>query len=188
MAVKYIDWKPVSVSYINNKLDLSDAVIGTSDGLIFSENNLASCIRSLDFNENSLVFLTDLIEAPSIETKRDEVKYQNNLIRNCIMTSASGYYLTRTRYDSANIATSAESTNNIFQLEFDTNDDALSIVSEDLNQRLYLTVDATGACAYFDVYNSDIEHLQKFKYILTYYKIPPPRKFRVVRMFKILPN
>jgi|GEM_PF-1834431 len=166
MAVKYIDWKPVSVSYINNKLDLSDAVIGTSDGLIFSENNLASCIRSLDFNENSLVFLTDLIEAPTIETKRDEVKYQNNLIRNCIMTSASGYYLTRTRYDSANIATSAESTNNIFQLEFDTNDDALSIVSEDLNQRLYLTVDATGACAYFDVYNSDIEHLQKFKYIL----------------------
>lgn len=166
MAVKYIDWKPVSINYINNKLNLQDEYVGSKEGILFAENNLASSIRSLDFNENSVVYLTDLTSIQNIQTSASRQPYRNNLIRNCIVTAASGYYVTRTRYDSANIATSAENLNNVFQLEFDENDDALSIVSEDLNGKLYLTIDNTGACAYFDVYNSDIEHRQKFKYIL----------------------
>lgn len=165
MAEKYIDWNPVSVSYLNNKMDMTAKMYSTPEGFIFSYNPLQSTVKSIGDNTNSVALLTDASGLADIQADYAPSYSDTNLIRNSLITS-NGWYLTKAKNDTINISVSNETVGNVFKLEFDENDQILSIVAEDIDDRKYLTLAVDGLSSYFDVYNTNTDHLQKFKYLL----------------------
>ena len=165
MAEKYIDWNPVSLSYLNNKMDMTAKMHSTPEGFIFSYNPLQSNVKSVGDNTNSMAILTDTTGMAGIQAEYQPVFSDANLIRNSLITP-HGWYLTKSKSDNVSISVSAENVGNVFKLEFDDNDQVLSVVAEDIDDRKYLTVSPNGLSSYFDVYNTNTDHLQKFKYVL----------------------
>lgn len=165
MAEKYIDWNPISLSYLNNKMDMAAKTFSTAEGYIFSYNPLQSNVKSIDDNTNSVAILTDSSGMAAIQADYVPVYSATNLIRNSLLT-VNGWYLTKAKNDSVSISVSTENTGNVFKLEFDDNDQMLSVVAEDIDSRKYLTLASNGLSSFFDIYSTDIDHLQRFKYIL----------------------
>jgi len=165
MAEKYIDWNPVSMSYLNNKMDMTAKMYSTPEGFIFSYNPLQSTVKSIGDNTNSVAMLTEASGLADIQADYVPSYSDTNLIRNSLITT-SGWYLTKAKNNTVNISVSTETVGNVFKLEFDENDQVLSIVAEDIDDRKYLTLASNGLSSYFDVYNTNKDHLQKFKYLL----------------------
>lgn len=159
------NWTPTSLSYINNKMSMDASLIGASDGLTFSYNPLQGTIKSVGANTNTLAILTDQCKLRDIQTAQQTETFQGNLVRNSLR-SQSGRYLTKNANDTVFFSATGEALNNIFKLEFDTNDDVISIISENIGEKKYLTMAANGLSSYFYPYKSDIDHLQRFKYVL----------------------
>lgn len=157
-------WTPVSVSYLNNKLNLTASSVGGSEGIVFSYNPLQNSIKDIAANNNTVALLTEQSKLRTLQNTKSTEIYQNNLVRNSLQ-AANGNYLTKNANDVVYFSATGESLNNIFKLEFDNNDDVISIVSEDMNTKKYLTLASNGLSSYFTPFRSDIEHLQRFKYI-----------------------
>jgi hypothetical protein len=159
-------WKPASISYINNKLDLDASSVGSSEGIVFSYNPLQGAIKDIGSNNNTVALLTEQSKLRDLQNEKIIELHQNNLVRNSLQ-SANGRYLTKNANSVVYFSATGESLNNIFKLEFDENDDTISIVSEDINDKNYLTLASNGLSSYFTPFRSDIDHRQKFKYILS---------------------
>jgi hypothetical protein len=158
-------WTPVSISYINNKMSLDATSTGSSDGIIFANNRLQDAIKDIGSNANTFALLTDPCKIRNIQTATPTETFQNNLVRNSLV-SRNNRYLSKNANDTVFFSATGEALNNIFKLEFDNNDDVISIVSENINEKKYLTLATNGLSSYFYPYKSDIDHRQRFKYVL----------------------
>lgn len=158
-------WTPVSLSYVTNKMTLDASPVGSSDGIVFTNNQLQAAIKDIGSNANTFALLTDPCKIRDIQTVPADETFQGNLVRNSLVAH-NNRYLTKNANDTVFFSATGEALNNIFKLEFDNNDDVISIVSENIDEKKYLTVAANGLSSYFYPYKSDIDHLQRFKYIL----------------------
>lgn len=163
MAEKYIDWRPVSLVYLTDKLNMNADYVGSTEGIIFSYNPLQNSIKGIASNQNTIAFLTDQTNISSLQITGIEESYNSNLTRNGLMTY-NGFFVTNSALGTVNISNTAESPNTIFKLEFDN--DFLYIISENINERKYLTFSSNGLSAFFDTLNSSISSQQQFKYTL----------------------